>query len=216
MKKTGFIILINIILIAIWVAGKKTKSETKEYDINMTVASSVSSEMVEEVRKALEVFPDFVVQSFSENDWKIVLLDEIMDDKSNGCVGTESSVVGLIDYTTKTVTICGVSGYEAAARDITIHELCHYVDRLGGSIHSSGMISLYDKYKDGGYVTFSYAGIPLKEEYVPDITYAISTRQEFFAETMKDYLLHREYLQKNYSDIYEYYRLLFQKLESSM
>ena len=122
------------------------------------------------------------------------------------------TVVGLINFTDKTITIRGVPKYSNTSKDITIHELCHYIDRLWNNESNTDKLkSLYEQYQNGSYITHAYAGITITEDYQSDILYATSNRQEFFAEAMKDYLLHPDYLKDNYSDIYDYFRLLFIK-----
>ena len=156
--KVKYIILINIILIALWLVAKNVVPTTHNYDLNITVAEDVPPEMIEEVKKAVEFFPNQIIETFSENDWKIVLLRDFDDAEGYEHVACDSSVVGLIHFSNKTITIRGVSEYNNTARDIMIHELCHFVDRLWDSeSNSKELLALLEKYKDGKYRTFAYA-----------------------------------------------------------
>ena len=64
---------------------------------------------------------------------------------------------------------------------------------------------LYEKYKDGKYRSYYYADITLTDRYAEDVLYATSTEKEFFAETLKDYYMHKQYLSENYRDIFAYF-----------
>ena len=211
-KYIGCIVLVNVILVCIWLVGKRFTKTTTNYDINITMESTVSTDVVDEVKNAITYFPKSVVQSFTDNDWKFVLLKDFEDDERYEHLGSVSTIVGLINFSDKVITIRGSAEYENAARDIAIHELCHYADRIWGNKSSSDKATaLYEKYKNGKFITFAYAGIPFAEEYREDMLYATSDKYEFFAETMKDYLLHPKYLKDNYPDIYNFHRELIKK-----
>lgn len=212
MKKLKFYILANIVLVAIWLVASKTDNLGYGYDINMTISTEVSETMVDEVKAAIEVFPDSVVKDFVEQDWKLVLLTDFEQLEGYEHIGSDSSVVGLINFADKTITVKGVPKYKDTAKKIMVHELCHYVDRLWDNESSTGSFQdLFELYKEGRYITYAYAGVTVTEEYAQDIGYATSSNKEFFAESFKDYLLHPEYLEQNYPEIYDYYRLLLIK-----
>ena len=174
---------------------------------------TISPEMLREVKDAVQYLPKTVVQSCVDDDWKFVLLSSFENDERYEHISSSTAIVGLINFPEKTITIRGFIDYETMARDIAIHELCHYTDRfLGNESRSDKLTSLFNKYKDGQYITFSYAGIPYVEDYEADMLYATSNQYEFFAETMKDYLLHPKYLKETYSDIYDYYVSLFREI----
>jgi len=213
MKKLICIVLLNVIFISIWLIGKSQSVKEEQFNVNITISSDAAPEMIDEVEKAIKILPKEVIRSFVENDWKIVLLRELEEVENYERFGGDSSIVGLINYTYKTITICGVPDYENAVRDIAIHEFCHYTDRYFKESDSKEIAELYEKYKEGRYITYSYSGIPEDDRYQTDILYATSTVHEFFAETMKDYLLHEEYLKENYPDIHTYHRLFLQKVK---
>lgn len=208
MKKYSTVLLVNIILVAIWIMAMQLEAYDEDYQINITVEADVPPEMVQEVKEALELFSVEVMDSFVEEGWKIVLLTTFEGMDGYESMDKDSSVAGLINFLQKTITIKGIPALENTVRDIAAHEMCHYVDYLWGNVSmSKEFLQLYETYQDGGYITYSYFGIDVTEEYETDIAYATSSPQEFFAESLKDYLLRPDYLQTYYPEIHEYYRL---------
>ena len=87
--------------------------------------------------------------------------------------------------------------------------MCHYIDRLWGTVSETEKFeTLYSQYKNGKYVTYAYAGIENSAVSGTDIAYATSSNHEFFAEALKDYYLHPEYLEENYKEIYDFFKVL--------
>lgn len=207
MKKFGFVF--NVIALCIWLVGSNPDLVNKSYDVNITIESSVSEAIVEEVKDVLHLVPGKVVESFVEDDWKMVLLSSFKDEDGYEYIASDGTVVGLINYTDKTIIVKGTPEYEGTAKNIALHEMCHYIDRLWGRVSDTeNFVELYNTYKGGRYRTYSYAGIELTSDTEKDILYATSSNHEFFAEALKDYYLHPEYLKENYEDIYDFYRVL--------
>ena len=209
MKKYRTVLFLNIILIAIWIMAMQLEAYEKDYQINMTVEADVPQEMVKEVREAMERFSVELLDSFVKDGWKVVLLTTFEDVEGYESIGKDASVIGLINYQHKTITVKGIPEFEHTVENIMVHEMCHYADYYWGCVSTSKkFLQLYDTYCSSGYITYSYFGISVAAEYERDIAYAISSPQEFFAESLKDYLLHPEYLQTYYPEIHEYYRLV--------
>lgn len=209
MKRLGFVFLFNVIAICVWLVGSKAELVKENYDVNITIEASVSEETVEEVRDVLHLVPSSIVDSFVENEWKMVMLSSFEEEEGYEYIASDGTVVGLINYTDKTIIVKGVPAYEGTAKNIAMHEMCHYIDRLWGNVSETEKFeALYDQYKNGGYITYSYAGIKVTENSATDIFYATSSNHEFFAETLKDYYMHPEYLKENYKEIYDFYRVL--------
>ena len=208
MKKYRTVLFLNIILIAIWIMAMQLEAYEKDYRINMTVEADVPPEMVNEVREAMERFSVELLDSFVEDGWKVVLLTTFEDVEEYESISKDASVVGLINYQQKTITVKGIPKFEYTVEDIMVHEMCHYVDYYWGGVSTSKeFLQLYNAYRSSGYITYSYFGINVAVEYERDIAYATSSPQEFFTESLKDFLLHPEYLQTYYPEIHEYYRL---------
>lgn len=208
MRKYRTILFLNIILIAIWIMAMQPEAYEKDYQINMTVEADVPQEMVKEVGEAMERFSVEILDSFIEDDWKVVLLTTFEAVEEYESISKDVSVVGLINYQHKTITVKGIPEFEHTVENIIVHEMCHYADYYWGGVSTSKkFLQLYDTYCSRGYITYSYFGISVTGEYENDIAYATSSPQEFFAESLKDYLLHPEYLQTYYPEIHEYYRL---------
>ena len=204
MKKKISIVLANLALIGLWLSAHNMTS--KSVDINMTVDSNVSKESVEELKDALNIVPNKTLQSLSEQDWKITLLDDFSDVSGYEHIDNDSSVVGFINFDTKTITIKGKPEYTGTVKNVTVHELCHYIDQNADWLsNTEEFLDLYEKYKDGKYRSYYYADITLTDRYAEDVLYATSTEKEFFAETLKDYYMHKQYLSENYRDIYAYF-----------
>lgn len=209
MKRFGWIALFNVIAVCIWLVASKGDLINENYDVNITIESAVSEDVVDEVQDALHLVPSSVVKSFTENGWKMVLLTSFAEEEGYEYITSDGTVVGLINYTQKTIIVKGVPAFEGTAKNIALHEMCHYIDRLWGNISETEKFEpLYEKYKNGGYITYAYAGIELTEASQTDILYATSSNHEFFAETLKDYYMHPEYLEENYEEIYDFYRVL--------
>lgn len=207
MKKVRFFILVNVCFICIWLVARQTNLITKNYNINLTVEDGVSQEMIDEVQEAMQVMPVSIMDEFVKDDWKIVLLMTFDDTEGYENIGDDTSVVGLINYPKKTITIKGVPEYQGTVKNIMVHELAHFADRLLGTLSNSrDLLELYKQYKDGKYINYSYAGVTITDKYSPDILYATSSAKEFFAESLKDYYMHPDYLKKNYEDIYGYFK----------
>lgn len=209
MKKLGFVILFNVIALSIWHVGSKGDLLQKEYDVNITIESSVSEKTVGEIKDMLYVVPTSVVESFVEDDWKMVLLTTFEEEDGYEYIASDGTVVGLINYTDKTIIVKGVPEYEGTAKNIALHEMCHYIDRHWGNVSETEKFKeLYNAYKDGKYRTYAYAGIDITKASETDILYATSSNHEFFAETLKDYYLYPDYLEENYKDVYDFYKVL--------
>lgn len=208
MRKYRAVLFLNIIIIAIWIMAMQLEAYEKDYKINMTVEADVPQEMVKEVRGAMERFSVELLDYFVKDGWKVVLLTTFEDAEEYESISKDASVVGLINYQQKTITVKGIPEFEHTVENIMVHEMCHYADYYWGGISTSKkFLQLYNVYRSNGYITYSYFGISVTAEYESDIVYATSSPQEFFAETLKDYLLHPEYLQTYYPEIHEYYRL---------
>ena len=208
MKKYRTVLFLNIILIAIWIMAMQLEAYEKDYQINITVEADVPQGMVKEVREAMERFSVELLDSFVEDGWKVVLLTTFEDVEGYESISKDAAVMGLINYQHKTITVKGIPEFEHTVESIMVHEMCHYADYYWGGVSTSKkFLQLYDAYRSSGYITYSYFGINVATEYESDIAYATSSPQEFFAESLKDYLLHQDYLQTYYPEIHEYYRL---------
>lgn len=208
MRKYRTVLFLNIILIAIWIMTMQLEAYEKDYQINMTVEADAPQRMVKEVGEAMERFSVELLDSFVEDGWKVALLTTFENVEGYESISKDASVVGLINYQQKTITIKGIPEFEYTVENIMVHEMCHYADYYWGGVSTSKEFrQLYESYRSSGYITYSYFGISVTGEYEVDMAYAISSPQEFFAESLKDYLLHPEYLQTYYPEIHEYYRL---------
>ena len=137
-----------------------------------------------------------------------MLLTTFEDVEGYESISKDAAVMGLINYQHKTITVKGIPEFEHTVESIMVHEMCHYADYYWGGVSTSKkFLQLYDAYRSSGYITYSYFGINVATEYERDIAYATSSPQEFFTESLKDFLLHPEYLQTYYPEIHEYYRL---------
>lgn len=204
MRKFTTVFLINFVLVCAWVYMSYNNKQT--VDINITVSEDVLQPTVTEAQEALNIIPAKTLKRMSEDDWKIVLLNDFSDVAGYEHISDDSSVVGLINFKKKTITVKGRPEYNGTVKNVMTHELCHYIDQAGGWLSNEPEFAgLYEKYKDGKYLSYAYADITLTEEYTDDILYATSSEKEFFAETLKDYYMHQSYLRENYEDIYQYY-----------
>lgn len=125
MKKFGLVALFNLIALSIWLVGSKGNLVPKDYDINITIESSVSAETVNEVKDVFRLIPSNVVESFIENDWKMVLLNSFEEEEGYEYIASDKTVVGLINYTDKTIIVKGVPEYTGTVKNIALHEICH-------------------------------------------------------------------------------------------
>ncbi len=208
MKKYRTVLFLNIILIAIWIMAMQLEAYDKDYQINMTVEADIPQGMVKEVREAMGRFSVELQDSFVEDGWKVVLLTTFEAVEEYESISKDASVVGLINYQQKTITVKGIPEFEHTVENIMVHEMCHYADCYWGCVSTSKeFLQLYESYRSRGYITYFFFGISVIGEYENDIAYATSSPQEFFAESLKDYLLYPEYLQTYYPKIHEYYRL---------
>jgi len=109
----------------------------KDYQINMTVEADVPQEMVKEVREAVERFSVELLDSFVEDGWKVVLLTTFEDVEEYESISKDASVIGLINYQQKTITLKGIPEFEHTVENIMVHEMCHYADYYWGGISTS-------------------------------------------------------------------------------
>jgi Mlc titration factor MtfA (ptsG expression regulator) len=143
---------------------------------------------------------------FNAEDWKAVILshetvvEEQLEPFNNG------KTAGTINFTKKVITVRSYSPLEGVIKNVMLHEICHYIDRMFGDMSDTQPFQeLYEQFKDGRYITFNYDGIAIDDTTREDIMYATSNAKEFFAEGLKDYYLHKEWLIDNYPDIYIYF-----------
>lgn len=202
MRKGFILFMVNAVLIAYCLYSYSRPPEHKDFDINITVENTVSDIAMREVSDALSMFPIAVLDRFTAEDWKVVVLSSI--EKGSGTCDREG-IVGVISFDDKTITVKGYENLEGATKNVVIHEMSHYLDKYYGNLSATeDFQKVYLMYKDI-YKSFYYTGIPETEENIGDLRYAGTSEKEFFAETYKDYLQHPDYLKKNYFEIYNYY-----------
>lgn len=193
MKKLRYCLLLNFVLLAIWLVASKTNKEKRLLELPMQVTEDVPEEMLQEVKAAFELFPAEVTEAFIEHGWTLVLLTEQREDFEQ--VGLDSSVTGAINYAEKVLTVSGSPKYDGGVKRLTVHEISHFVDWLLSWESTSEEFALV---------------YHLCREH-KEIPYDTSSREELFADTLSAYLLEAEHLYNLYSELYEYFRLLFVK-----
>ena len=193
MKKLRYCLLLNFVLLAIWLTASRAGKDKRLLELPMQVAEDVPEKMLQEVRAAFELFPAEITEAFIEHGWTLVLLTEQREDFEQ--VGLDSPVTGAINYAEKVLTVSGSPRYDGEVKQLTVHEISHFVDWLLSWESASEEFALV---------------YHLCREY-KEIPYDTSSREELFADTLSAYLLEPEHLYNLYPELYEYFRLMFVK-----
>lgn len=206
MKKFVIFIIINLILVSIWLVSYYNSENVTIKDIQLVVDENVTQTDISEVTEAFNAVPSYVLDHFIAEDWKAVILSHETVVEENLEPFNNGKTAGTINFTKKVITVRSYSPLEGAVKNVVLHEVCHYIDRLFGNLSDTeDFMELYDKFKDGGFVTFNYDGVSIDDITREDIMYATKNEKEFFAESLKDYFSHNEWLIDNYPDIAIYY-----------
>ena len=193
MKKLRYCLLFNFLLLAIWLTASRVEKEKQLLELPMQVAENVPEGMLQEVRAAFELFPAEVTKAFIEHGWTLVLLTEQKKDFEQ--VSLDSSVTTAINYAEKVLTISRTPKYVGEVKQLTVHEISHFVDwLLSWESESEEFALVYH----------------LCREH-KEFPYDTSAKEELFADTLSAYLLDSEHLYNLYPELYEYFRLLFVK-----
>ena len=206
MKKALLIIAINLVLIAVWLVGRNSSKNLITQNIQLVVDEHVTQTEIEEVREAFDALPSFIITRFVEEDWKVVVLSQETVAEEDLEPFNNNKTAGTINFTKKTITLRSFAPLEGAVKNVMLHELGHFVDWMSNNLSDTDdFVKLYEQFKDGKYVTFNYDGITVDDNTREDILYATSSTKEFFAEGIKDYFIHKEWLMDNYPDVYIFY-----------
>ena len=206
MKRVVLIIAINLILVCAWLVHYYDSKNLEAQDIQLVVDENITQAEIDEVTAAFNSVPNFVIKRFVEDDWKVVILSHETVVEENLEPFNNNKTAGTINFTKKTITLRSYSPKEGAVRNVMLHEICHFIDRLSGDLSSTEEFQeLYEEFKDGGYITFNYDGISIDDVTREDIMYATSSEKEFYSESLKDFFTHKEWLIENYPDIYIYH-----------
>lgn len=187
-------------------AKQATAQEVEEFvSINITYEEGLGGDIVNEIRKAVEMFPSDVICTFSEEGWKIAVLSEIVDDSDE-----QYTTAGMTNYDAKTIQVTpSDSGNSQVVDDVLtirmVHEFGHFVDEYyGNAADTDEWRDLYASHKND-YIKYEFAGITRTDSNAYDMDYATTNRYEFFACSLKDFYCHQDYLRDVYSDVYVYF-----------
>ncbi len=223
MRRKWLFILIDVLIIVMIVVNyepgrnKRVIDETEEVSeftdveykqIPIVYEQGMDKSVVREVQDAALMMPPEVIESFSEEGWKISLVSEI-DLSGTEYENSQSryTTVGLTDYKAKIIQLRPLKyhGIDDFVKLKALHEMCHYADLHYGNLsETSEWSALYKKYKDS-YVEYEFLNIKENKMNRDDIGYATSDRFEFFACSMKDYINENEWFTENYPDVSEYF-----------
>lgn len=202
------IIFVDIVIILCWLLSMNPNiqekidsinydSETNTATIDVTFIKDEGVSNINIYQDNLSKIPYDILYSFNKDGWSIYLKESLDD------------AVGLTDYNEKVIYID--ASKEGQERNTLIHEFGHYYDYLLG--YKSGteeFLALYDKYKDN-YLEFEYMNLENVLSDSEEIDYATTNEREFFAILFKDYILHSNYLEDNYPELYSYYKILLKQ-----
>ena len=205
MKRLAIFLTINLILVAIWLVTNYNRSNPEVQDIQLVVDENITQTDIDEVKEAFDSVPSYVLDHFIADDWKAVVLSHETVVEENLEPFNNGKTAGTINFTKQVITVRSYSPLEGAVKNVMLHEICHYVDRMfGGLSKTEEFLALYEQFKDGKYIVFNYDGIAIDDVTREDIMYATSSPEEFFAESLKDFYLHKDWMIENYPDIYIY------------
>lgn len=206
MKKFVIFIIVNLILVSMWLVNYYNKESTAVQDIQLVVDENITQADIEEVTEAFNCVPNYVLEHFVAADWKTVILSHETVVEENLEPFNNNKTAGTINFTKKVITLRSYSPMEGAIKNVMLHEICHYIDRMFGNLsETEEFLQLYEQFKDGEYVAFNYDGVTLDDVTREDIMYATSTPQEFLAESLKDFYMHKDWMIENYPDVYIYF-----------
>ena len=217
MKKGLLFAIVLVVIILVITAGYKKQYEAstvegaespfvieKQY-VDIVFDTDVSDAAIQEIQRGIATMPIDVVKGFVKNGWKVSVVTEIDWDEDI----YPMSAVGETDFDKATVTVQAEplpSGIANVYLVRTVHEMSHFADYYYGNLADKDeWIALYEANKDR-YVEYEYSGVEFVSDFKDAAKYATSDRYEMFACAMKDYILHSEYLRKNYSDVYAYFK----------
>ena len=205
-----------------------TEKERLNYEnISVTYEKNMPGNVLEQCRAAIEKMPVDAVSGFIGEDWKIVVTSEITLPKETNLsvmVDGNSSVIGYTDYQQRTLNVL-CNDQQPSVTIPLAHEFCHYNDKFFGELYFANdgfyteppevyLVSftkdfekLFLEYRDT-YVEFEKSGIIRSEDNEMDFTYPVSNPEEFFACSLKDYLMHPSYIKTHYCDLYSFFNLM--------
>ncbi len=196
----------------------KKDGDVQYENLTITYEESMDKNIPFILQDAMKLIPPSALQQFILDEWKIAVVSVIEDpDEADDAVVDAQSIYGVTNFTTKTLQVQCDKKQESILVPF-LHEFSHYLDAYYGSRYladdgfydtkpalymvsaTRGFQALYEQYK-GSYVEYEKAGIARNEKNAADYAYAVSDPGEFFACTLKDYLLHPGYLSKDYPDL---------------
>lgn len=186
---------------------ENVRTEVEYVSINITYEDCFGVDELTTVQEAIQMLPTDVVKDFVDKDWKIVIVSEI-NAPDVLPEGDERKIQGLTDYEAKTIQVCPIERSGRNLKLTTIHEMCHFAGEFYNHAPAQKeWIELYKKYGDS-YVEYEYNGVDSNDKNKADLEYAGSDEYEFFACSMKDFLVSPEYVKTYYPDLYTYFKSL--------
>lgn len=179
------IILVNIVLVSIalvlWnekrILPESRKDKAKEIiNLNVIFEDDADDGVLDEIKEGVSLFPVDVIERFGEERWSIKILN--LEDGQ----GEDS-----IDFTEREIVLNSPND----VKEGLVYEMACFMDYSRDYMSKGTVITeIYERYRDS-YI--SADGSEIKG----------GSCQEFFALIVRDYMLHKEYLLKNYPEIYE-------------
>lgn len=218
MKKVLFAVVLIVIILVITagykkqyqastVEGAENKFVIEKQYVNVVYDSDIQDFVIQEIQKGIASMPVDVIKGFVNEGWKVSIVKEIERDEDI----YPMSAIGETDYEAATVTIQAEPLPPGVANVFlirTVHEMSHFADYFYGNLTDKDeWKKLYEDNKDK-YVEYEYSGVDFVGDSAAAAKYATSDKYELFACAMKDYILHVEYLKKNYPDLYGYFKQL--------
>ena len=191
------------------VEGAESKLVIEKQYVNITYDADISDFAIQEIQRGIASMPADVIRGFTEQDWKVSVVKDIKRDEDI----FPMSAVGETDFNTNTVSVqaeplpAGVANVYLIR---TVHEMSHFADHFYGNLADQDeWTGIYEDNKDK-YVEYEYSGIDFIDDFAEAAKYATSDRYEMFACGMKDFILHPDYLKRNYPDLYRYFKKVLQ------
>ena len=189
MKKLCCILLINLCIIAVFIIAvnsNEPEDTEKNYEIKVNVQEGIGQTIVDETNAVFKLFPAEILDGFTGDRWEIDLLASLDSGMTYESI-SGTLAVGQIDYSSKRITVAGITGAKGEANNVLIHEMCHYADDFYGKASEQDTFH-------GLYLTYG-SELPISEFFVEKLT-AYYCNHEEFKETEKDLYYFFEGLKK--------------------